>query len=286
MFAISPSDPADVQMLGQPQSSQGFFPVALAASSSMNTVCVANQGIPSGISCASFSSSGLSQFDALRPMDFGTKSNPPTGPTPGIGDLFFSVDETSLLVMVKGDGTPDGFSGFAGKFAVADGQVSREGSQTTPPSSGALFGTGFIPGSSSKILTSDASVGALILDIDDLSAAPIAITNVTGQKASCWARVSSVTGTGFITDAAVNRLVEVSVTDGSIVKEYYPDTGFQGMTDFSTVGSGLWTLSAGNGSYPASITTFDVGGGAGRVSVTGSYVIPGAGVNTMGMAVL
>ena len=201
-----------------------------------------------------------------------------------VGDIFFSEDETSLLVMVKGGMDPT-FAGFVAKFAVQDGTVATTATVTTPPSSGALFGAGLIPGSPNMILESDASVGALILNIDDL-AATTAVVNITGQKASCWARVSTVTGTGFITDVLVNRLVEVDVHSGAIVTEYYAPTPFTGMSDFSTVGNFLWSLSAGNGTFPASITTFDIGGGPGTVREVSTYAIPGAGVNTMGMTTM
>ncbi len=282
MLTVSSWNPQEVTLLGTPQDTKGFFPVDVAVSLSMKIACVGNQGIPSGIACATFSEQGLSAFDDLRPMDFGATQNPPLGPVPGLGDLFFSEDETSLLAMVKGGMNPT-CAGFVAKFAVQDGTVSTTATVATPPSSGALFGTGLIPGSPNTILVSDASVGALILNIDDLAAAPIAVVNITGQEASCWARVSSLTGTGFITDVLVNRLVEVNVQTGAIITEYYPPTPFTGMSDFRTVGAYLWALSAGNGSLPASITTFDISGGPGSAKLASTYAVPGAGVNTMGL---
>ncbi len=218
-------------------------------------------------------------------MDFGARQYPPQGPIPGIGDIFFSEDDSSLLVMVKGAPEPP-FTGFAAKFAVEGGKVAATGTQTTPPSSGALFGTGLIPGSPNIVFTSDASVGALTLNLDNLAAPPIAVTNVTGQIASCWAQVSPSTGTGFITDVATNRLIEVDIYSGAILTEYYPPNPFSGMTDFRIAGGYLWALSAGNGSVPASITTFDISGGPGSAKQVSTYAIPGAGVNTMGLVVI
>ena len=135
MFSVSESDPLDVSLLGQPRATNGIFPVAVAVSLSMKVACVANQGMgSSGVSCTTFSDQGLEPFDALRPMDFGATQYPPQGPTPGVGDIFFSEDESSLLVMVKGNPKP-AFTGFAAKFAVTDGSVATAGTQTTPPDS-------------------------------------------------------------------------------------------------------------------------------------------------------
>lgn len=187
-----------------------------------------------------------------------------------------------LLVLVKGNGTE--FEGYAATFPVgSDGTVSATVSDMgTPPGSKALFGTATIPGSATTVLTSDAGLGGLLLDITDLSSPPLAIINVTGQAASCWAQVSA-SGRGFITDAAVNRLVEVSTATGAIVKEYYPPTSFGGMTDFVIAGEYMWALSASNGSYATSVTGFDIGGGVGSIEYMGVYVVPGAGENTQGL---
>ena len=151
----------------------------------------------------------------------------------------------------------------------------------------ALFGTSLIPGSNDIVFASDGGFGALLLNIDDLAADPIGITNVTGQMASCWAQVSTKTGTGFITDVLRNRLVEASLQDGSIITEYNAPNPFNGMSDFRIVGDFLWALSASNGSYPTSITTFDISGGPGTVKQTSFYTVPlGAGHNTMGLVTM
>lgn len=268
-------------MLGGPVSSNGQFPTTLAASTSLMQVCVGNTGPVGGISCSSFSSSGISGFDTLRPMNVGEKQLPPTGPTPGYGDILFSEDNNMLLIMVKGNGTE--FTGYAASFPVSNGQVGTTATYATPPGSKALFGTGTIPGSPNIVLTSDAGFGGLILDITDLSAEPIAVINVTGQGASCWAEVSA-SGRGFITDAAVNRMVEVNVQSGAIVKEYYPPTPFGGMTDFRIAGDYVWALSASNGSYATSITTFDISGGPGSINFASVYTVSGAGEYTQGLA--
>lgn len=285
MFSVSSSDPTDVQLLGEPQSTNGEFPTSVAASMALGLVCVANTGVQGGVSCGTFSSQGMSTFDALRPLNVGATQNPPLGPTPGVGDIFFSEDDSCLVVMVKGNMKP-AFTGYAAKYDVVNNQVATTGTQATPPGSGALFGTGLIPGSNNIVYTSDASFGALTLNLDDLAGTPLAVTNVTGQVASCWAQISSVTGTGFITDPGVNRLVVTNYQSGAIVQEYYPPNPFKGMTDFRTVGNYLWALAGSNGTFPASIVAFDISGGPGKVVQIQTYAIPGAGTNTQGLAVV
>lgn len=278
---IDSSDPTMLTMLGGPCSSNGQFPTTLAASVSVGQVCVGNTGAVSGISCSSFSSSGLAGFDTLRPMNVGEPVTPPTGPTPGYGDVFFSEDNTYLVTMVKGNGTE--FTGYAATFPVSNGQVGTSATYGTPPGSKALFGTGTIPGQPNIVLVSDAGLGAVVIDITDLTATPLQTITVAGQAASCWAEVSS-TGRGFITDAGVNRLVEVDWQTGAIVKEYYPPTTFAGMTDFRIADDYIWVLSASNGSYATSISTFDISGGPGSIAFESVYAVPGAGENTQGLA--
>lgn len=195
----------------------------------------------------------------------------------------FSEDDDLLIALVKGNGTE--FTGYAATFPVtADGTVGRTPTQATPPGSKALFGSATVPGQPDVIFTSDAGFGALTLNIMDLNAEPIAVVNVTGQKASCWAGVTA-TGRGFVTDAAVNRLVEADVETGAIVLEYHPPTGFQGMTDFRIGGEYVWVLSASNGSYATSVSTFDISGGPGSVELASVYAVPSVGGNTQGLAI-
>lgn len=214
-------------------------------------------------------------------MAVGEKVDPPTGPTPGIGDILFSEDNEALIVMMKGNGSE--FTGYAATFPIEGGKIGSTAAVATPLGSKALFGTSTIPGLPKTVLTSDAGFGALILDIDDLGGQPLAIINVTGQAASCWAEVSA-SGRGFVTDAGVNRLVEIDINSGAIVNLYYPPTLFKGMTDFQTAGDYLWALSASNGSYATSISTFDISGGPGSIEFVSVFAVPGAGENTQGLA--
>jgi hypothetical protein len=248
-------------------------------------VCVANTGINAGVSCASFDSAcGLGDFDQLRRFNVGQTQNPPTGPIPGVGDMIFNEDESEIIVFAKGDGKD--ISGFVEKYAVfQNGSLSQEGEQYMPPGLFVEFGSAVIPWSKNLVLSSQANFGAVVLDLDNLTAAPTAITNITGQGATCWAEVSTFTGTGFVTDPTVNRLVETNLTSGAIVTEYYPPNYNVGMTDFRILGSKMWLLSAGNGTTPASICTIDISGGPKSVRQIQNIAISGATANAQGLAV-
>ncbi|KAI1609537.1 hypothetical protein EDD36DRAFT_446205 [Exophiala viscosa] len=269
-----------LELLGAPKPSLGQFPTTLAASLEAKLICVANTGAQSGISCASFSEDGLSDFDMLRPLDVGETQTPPVGPVPGISDVYFAGDMSYLFVNVKGN--PGIFTTYAAVFKVENGSVATTATIATPPGSAVLFGTSLIDGTSNA-LVADAGFGALILDLADLSAEPVALVNITGQQASCWAATSGLTKTGFVTDAAVNRLVEIDLSNGDIVQEYYPPTPFPGMTDMAIGGEFLWTLSAGNGTTPPSINTFDLGAGRGQAKFVTAFAIPGVTANVQGL---
>ena len=270
-----------LELLGAPKSSLGQFPTTLAVVPKAQLICVANTGAKAGLACATFSEDGLSDFDMLRPLDVGEKQTPPVGPVPGISDVYFSEDLSSLFVNVKGN--PGIFTTYTAVFDVDNGSVATTAATTTtPPGSAVLFGTSLIE-ETSNALVSDAGFGALILNLADLSAEPVALVNVTGQQASCWTVISSLTKTGFVTDAAVNRLVEIDLVGGDIVQEYYPPTPFPGMTDMAVSGNFLWALSAGNGTTPPSINTFDLSAGRGQAKFVSTFAIPGVNANAQGL---
>jgi hypothetical protein len=264
----------------------GDFPVSVTVSSELKIACVANGGAVAGMSCASYDSkTGLGQFDALRQWNLG-QTTPPIGPLNGPADVFFSADETEVVVMVKGNLTA-ALPGFVAKYTVdkAAGQVAMTGPEITPKGSLVLFGTALIPGTD-NVLASDAGFGGLILNLDALET-PVAVTNITNQMATCWAITSPVTGTGYLNDIVVSQLVEVDLTNGEIVTAVSNQNEGQGMADMRAVGDRIYALSPGNGTaYPAALTVFDISGGRGSVKSIQNFVVEGADANCEGMAVL
>jgi hypothetical protein len=281
-FKISWENPTKLTLLGSPVITNGDFPVTIAVSSSLGIACVGNTGVHSGVSCASYSESGLGPFDALRPIPLG-QTKPATGPLNGIADVFFTEDSSLLVVIVKGDTTAK-HPGFVALYPVTGGKVSYWMTETHPAGTAVMFGSTIIPGTN-NMLVSDASFGAAILSLFSL-ATPLALTNITDQKATCWATTSSVTGTGFVDDPVLSQLTEIDLTTGAIVSEVSDGNGGQGMIDMRAVGGRIYALSPGNGTVPAAVTVFDISGGSGTAKSIQNFPVKGAGdQNAEGLAV-
>lgn len=106
---------------------------------------------------------------------------------------------------------------------------------------------------------------------------------IAGQKATCWGTVSEATRTAFVTDVAINRLVEMSVTDASILSTTDLTNGDPGLIDLRAAGNFVYALSPGNGTTQAAVTVVDV---FKKVQVQ-HFQLGGMGVgkNAQGMAV-
>lgn len=265
MMAIGKSDPTALTVVGQPATLPGEFPNTVAASSKHKLVCVGMTGAKAGVSCSSFSATGLGVMDDLRAIDL-QQTTPPVGPTNTLSQLFFSSDDNTLFATVKGDPTKNN-TGFLAAYSVektsdcdAGFSVSQEGVQSSPAGTAVLFGSSTIPGSGDLFVT-DASFGAAVLSIDPKTS----ISTVKGkgviedQKATCWATVSKASGTAFVTDVEINRLVEMSLSDASILGTIdLSSNGDPGLIDLRAAGKFVYALSPGNGTTQAAISVVDV----------------------------
>jgi len=303
MLAISASDPSQLSLLGPPVSVPGEFPSTVAASLRHGIVCVGTSGAKAGIACSHFSPTrGLSPMDDLRPFDLG-QTTPPVGPTNTVSQVFFSSDEASLFATVKGD-PPTNKTGFFSVFPVQGGRgrgqrdrrgavrVSSVEQRSTPDGTAVLFGAQAIPGGgASRVFATDASFGAAILSVDAASgrATALAAGRIQGQVATCWATISRATGTAFVTDVGVNRIVEMSLQDASVVSELdLSVNGDPGLIDLRAAGSFIYALSPGNGTTKAGIAVVGVSGREGKgAAMVQRFGLEGvAGPRAMGMAVL
>jgi len=294
-MSISSSDPTKLTMVGQPVSIPGEFPNTIAASTKNNLVCVGSTGAVAGISCSTFSSSGLSAMDALRPFELG-QTTPPVGPLNTVSHTFFSGDESLLFTTVKGDPAVNN-TGFLSVFPVnsasdcseAPASLSTTETRSSPLGTAVLFGSATIPGSSSIFVT-DASFGAAVLALDTTTsqASVIGKRFIADQKATCWATISDATGSAFVTDVAVNHVVEMSLADASIISTLdLSANGDPGLIDIRAAGSFVYALSPGNGTTDAAVTVLDVSRGQGQGRMFQHFKLSGvAGKNAQGMAVL
>jgi len=308
MLSIAPSDPTRLSLVGSPVAIPGEFPNTVAASAKNGLVCVGTSGALAGVSCASFSPSrGLSSMDALRPFDLG-QTTPPVGPTNTVSQVFFSADEASLFATVKGD-PPTNKTGFFSSFAVqarggagtgkkGSGRsrargvaaVSAQEMRSVPGGTAVLFGSQSVPGSQNHVFATDASFGAALLSVDPSTgkAVTLAKGTVKGQVATCWVTLSPATGTAFVTDVGVNRLVEMSLQDASVISQLdLSANGDPGLIDLRAAGNFVYALSPGNGTTQAAVTVVDVSGGPGSAKQVQHFELGGmAGKRSMGMAVL
>ncbi|CAG9948892.1 unnamed protein product [Clonostachys rosea f. rosea IK726] len=256
MFLIDHDDSTKLTLVQEPLSLPGEFPVTVAASQKKNLVCVGFSGAKAGISCAKFSAHGIEAMDQLRPIELG-QTTPPHGPLNTVSQVFFAADEKTLYSTVKGDPMVNN-TGYFASFPIQDGKVSNEGVRSSPNGTAVLFGSVVIPGTSDVFVT-DASFGAAILDVTkDGKAISAHRGPIAGQMATCWATVNQRTGTGFVTDAVVNRLVEVSLADASVQSSIdLSANGDPGLLDLVSHGKYVYALSGGNGTTEAAIVVVD-----------------------------
>ncbi|KAF2499300.1 hypothetical protein BU16DRAFT_266690 [Lophium mytilinum] len=297
MMAISPQDPTNLTMLGTPIAVSGEFPNTVAASAKHSLVCVGSTGAAAGIACTTFSASGLagSTLDALRPFAL-QQSTPPVGPTNTVSQAFFSADESVLFTTVKGDPAVNN-TGFLSAFPVTAGtacggaaSLSTTETRSSPPGTAVLFGAALIP-STNSIFVTDASFGAGILAVDPATnqASLAANQTIADQKATCWATVSDATGSAFVTDVGVNRVLEMSLQDASILSTIdLGANGDPGLIDLKAAGGFVYALSPGNGTTGAAVAVVDARRGQGKGKAVQHFDLTGlgAGKNAQGMAVL
>lgn len=263
MFNIDPKDPTRLTMVGKPVDTLGEFPMSVALSTVLNQACVANSGAKAGIACFSMcTTKGLTALDkSLRAFNI-NQTTPPVGPTNTVSQTFFNSDSTALITTVKGDPAVNN-TGFLSIFPVVDKSVSTKDVRSSPPGTAVLFGSALIP-NSRKIFVTDASFGSATLAISvDNTATVSASTKIADQAATCWAAISDVTNSAFVTDVAVNHLVEVDTKSGQLIKDLNSTNGNPGMTDLVSAGKFIYALSPGNANTKAAVTVFDVSGGRG-----------------------
>ncbi|KAI1385484.1 uncharacterized protein F4822DRAFT_345507 [Hypoxylon trugodes] len=295
MLSISKHDPTKLTLVGKPAPVPAEFPTTVAASSKNKLACVGATGKVAGITCASFSRKGLGAMDTLRSIDLG-QTTPPVGPTNTVSHAFFSEDESTLFTMVKGDPTVNK-TGFMSTLAVqqntcggaSTASVAPEDARTSPNGTAVLFGSQVIPGTNNLFVT-DASFGAAVLSVDAKTgqASVVRKQAIDGQVATCWSALAPATGSVFVTDVAVPRVVEMSPKDASIISEIDLSAGGDsGFIDLKAAGDFLYVLSPGNGTGSAAVVVMDISAGQGKSKTIQRFTLDGvAGKSSQGLAIL
>ncbi|KAL3482659.1 hypothetical protein BJX62DRAFT_250661 [Aspergillus germanicus] len=266
----------------------GEFPNSVAATSKGNLVCVGATGAEAGVSCTTYSETGLEEFDALRPFDL-NQTTPAAGPPNTLSHVLFNTESTALYALVKGNGSPEN-PGFISVFPVKYGckpetaaYVSREDIRSSPAGTGLLFGAAIVP-SSGLLFATDPGFGVSILEVHPETYTAVSRGNVEipGQSATCWAAYSPKSSSVFVTDVLVNRLVEVDAVDGEILSMANLPSDDPGLVDLWVVDRFVYALSPGNGTTDAAVVVYDFEGEELVQRVSLKHL--GAGRSAMGMA--
>ncbi|KAJ5289001.1 hypothetical protein N7478_002031 [Penicillium angulare] len=259
MFRIDPSSPTRISMVGEPATIPGEFPVTVAASMKRKTACVGYTGARSGVSCARFTEQGLQQMAQV--LDFRlNQTTPPVGPTNTVAQVFFAASDTRLVTTVKGNPTTNN-TGFISVLAFQDSHSSVFQShdvRSSLPGTAVLFGGVEIPHTSDLFIT-DASFGATVLSLDTVND-KVSLKNklvIANQQATCWAAYSPARGSVFVTDAALDRLIEITPDGSKTLTTLNLRNGDPGLTELKAAGRFVYALSPGNGTIEASITVVD-----------------------------
>ncbi|KAG9196867.1 hypothetical protein G6514_003676 [Epicoccum nigrum] len=198
-----------------------------------------------------------------------------------------------LFTTVKGDPTVNN-TGFLSVHNVVyngakDATLATKDTRSSPNGTAVLFGSAPMPVSEDSLFVTDASFGAAILTIGkDEHAAVAASQAIEGQRATCWATISDATQSAYVTDAAKNRIVEMSLQDAKIIKELnFSDNDDISLIHLKAAGNFVYALAPGNGSASAEIVVLDVSGGQGSIKIVQQFLLDGIATNTaQGMAVL
>ncbi|KAL4739207.1 hypothetical protein BDV11DRAFT_170240 [Aspergillus similis] len=264
MLRPNKTSPSMLTVVGEPAKIPGDFPNTVAASAKGRLVCVGTTGVKAGVSCTAYDKHGLGRFDELRPFELG-QSTPPVGPANTVSQVLFSADESVLYVTVKGDGTANNtgyLSVFPSLYNSSPGTpatLSRTDIRSSPNGTGLLFGSAVIP-SSDVILVTDPGFGAAVLSVNRSTheAGLVAKTIIPGQTATCWAAYSAKTKSIFVTDVAVNRLVELDAVNARILRTASLPNNDPGLVDLVVMDKFVYALSPGNGTTDGAITVFDI----------------------------
>jgi len=245
VFNIDPTNPTNLNMIGDPIGSGGEFPVSLAINKAGNMVCALNGGSINGVACFSVDKTkGLSSVpNTVRSLNL-NQTTPATGPAGSASHVIFSEDNSQLIASVKGIPPTPGF--LAVWNVAADGSLSQDFQAVQPATGGLLpFSMTVIPGKNA-VLATDAGLGADVFDFNSpptsgVAAGKSSTLPIAGQGATCWSSFSPETGNFYVTDIGTSQITEINVDDNlkpTIVTQYPQGNGTATIdNDIATVGA-------------------------------------------------
>lgn len=243
--------------------------------SSQATACVGNTGTRAGVACFKIGSNGLLPLDEVRRPFALNQSNPPTGNPNTVSQVLFNHDSTALIALVKGDPSTPGNHGFIAVFPIREKRVSRDAVMSSPSNTTSLFGAALIP-ETTNILITDPTIGAALVSIDiNGYGHTLSVISIAGQIATCWAIFSPQTGTVFVTDGAVNSLVEIDPITSTVTRDQLLPNNNTTLIDAVAAGDFVYSLFPGDGINPAAVVVVDVSGGPGVMTEVQNFLLRG-----------
>ena len=302
-MSISASDPTALTLIGQPVSTQGEFPVTATLSSKAGLACAANSGAKAGVVCFKMDAkTGLTPLPntTMIPFDL-NQSTPPVGPTNTVSHSLFNEDASALITTVKGDPTKNN-TGFVSVLPIQNGCPAASDIRSSPAGTAVLFGSVIIPAAAatagnnpasapanagaSTFLATDAAFGAATLSLSSSTnkVSALSTAKIADQKATCWATISPHTNSAFVTDVAVNHLVEIDTATGSLLQSSNLTNGNAGNIDLVAAGKFMYLLSPGTtAGAGAKIVVVKVGKKGAAVKEVQNYEVQGAGGSSQGL---
>ncbi|VDB96740.1 unnamed protein product [Peniophora sp. CBMAI 1063] len=214
LFAIDPSDPGRLTMLGQPVPSGGEAPNSLVFNKAGDQLWVLNTGAVNGIAGFTVTKDGLQPQDGtFRPLGL-NETTPSTGPFGAASQVVYTQDEKNVIAAVKG---PLFGPGFLAAWPIGDdGQLAENFTEiATAPGGGHPFSLTPIPGQNA-FFSADFSIGVDVYDfsngIEGVNNSPRTIgVAVPGQDATCWSAYSELLDKYYVMDVTGHQITEVQV---------------------------------------------------------------------------
>lgn len=211
------------------------------------------------------------------------QSTPPVAPFNSVSQTLFNADASALITLVKGDPTTTN-RGFISVLPIENDYPVSHDIRSSPNGTLVLFGSVIIPshrsslGNTTVLFATDAAFGATTLSLSpSFQFSSLTRTTIAGQAATCWATFSTLTGTAFVTDVGLNRLVEIDPRTGKILQVTPLANKNPGMVDIVSAGRFLYALSPASPGIQGTVVVLEVGSGAARLVQT-------LGLNTAGIA--
>ncbi|KAI9677338.1 MAG: hypothetical protein M1829_002681 [Trizodia sp. TS-e1964] len=242
MFFIDKEDPWHPKLVGKPANTLGEFPVSVAYSAKLKTVCVLNGGAISGVTCFSADhEKGLTLLDkAIRPVDL-RQTTPPTQSQ--ASDIFFNPSSTALFVTFKGTLSPPRL-GATFAWAVVDGKVSESAVVNTINDIPVPFGASFA-GSDSKLFITDPTFGVALVDVSSsLNITEKVHTSIPGQQGDCWSVYAERFNSVYVIDAGRTTIAAIDAGTGAVKSTFNFDSAQISATDGAIDRTHLYVLSS------------------------------------------